>query len=133
MWHERLLEIMSSQSYPSEERFSAQQEAMMYIASYLAFRLKTHQHFVGQILQKSWISEISTGHLFYPSKELLNLVNEFKLVFCLFHGKELDRKSGIIKIFFEVLKYSQCSGEFLKTYCRTRTFFALSILKKLYE
>lgn len=130
-----LAEISTNQIIPSEGSLAAQQEAMTYVAGYLAFRLKkTHPQFLGEAMENSWISEISKGNLVYPSQGLLDLIHEFELVFCLFHGKDLDTKPGVIQRFFELLKskYPSCDDQLLKLYCRTRTFLRLKYLKKSY-
>lgn len=133
--HQILAELSTNQNVPSEASIASQQEAMTYVAGYLAYRLKkTHPHYVGKPVENSWISEISKGNLIYPSQELLDLIHEFELVFCLFHGKKLDKNPGVIQRFLELLKskYPSCDDQFLKLYCRTRTFLRLKHLKKCF-
>lgn len=118
-----------------EESIDAQQEALKYVAGFIALKLKeTHPHFLGEPSASSWISEISKGNLIHPSPQLLDLIKEFELVFCLFHGKSLDVNPGVIQRFFDLLKskYPNSDERFLKLYTRTRTFIRLKYLKKEY-
>lgn len=134
---EILEEIACNENLTCKESLAQQQDAMMHVAGYFAYRLKnSHPQFLeNKKIENTWISDMDKGHLAYPSKELLDFVKDFEVVFILFHGKEIDEKCKVIGRFFEVLKckYPHCDDVFLKLYSRTRTFIRLNYLKKQFK
>lgn len=112
-----LAELSMNQNVPSELSVASQQEPIIYVAGYLAFRLKkTHPNLFGKLVENSWISEINRRILTCPFQGLLDLIFEFEAVYCFFHGKEIDKKLRVIQRFLKILKnkYPACDDQLLK-------------------
>ncbi len=115
------------------------EEALKYVAGYLAFKLKGDFPHLATSGDKSlsfppcpWIEQISYGGLTFPSKEWLEQVKKFEEVFKQFHGKDgISREKGIIQKIQHNLKeaFPSVPEAAIKMYGKTRTHIRIKYLR----
>ena len=72
---------------------STTEEALAYIAGYIAYKLKESTPGLSKPMglgTHAWINIKSRGYLTNPSNKLLTAVKKFEVIFCSIHGDDVS-------------------------------------------
>lgn len=119
------------------------QEALLYVAGYIAYRFRTKHPNLGIATREMppiidpphWICHISRGSLIYPSNELLQTAQILERIFNNFHKDSLSDTNLIFQKVALLVKqkinnYFTIPDEVLLCLVRTRTYIRLKELNK---
>ncbi len=127
-----------TESGKEEHNMDCTEEALKYIAGFLAFKMKTsHPEMSATNDEKisappcPWIDQYSYGALTKPSEEWFERMKKFEKVFKSFHGEGISREKGIIRCLQEVLlrEFPYVPKDVLNLYAKTRTHIRIKYLK----
>lgn len=133
---EEALQMESVDEDGVEEKPWAEEEAISYIAGYVAFKVRKHDSTLGTMSKYiphetlgtvSWIHTLSYAGLTVPSDSWKKTVNEFETVFESLHGNKHNNKKGIVKELKKRLteRFPNVCPQAIHVYSRIRTFIRI--------
>lgn len=122
----------------AEGKCWAEEEAINYVAGYIAHKVKDKDPNLGEITKnityenETWIATLSYGGLTEPTKEWKAIVRNFEEEFVQMHGHSLDRGKYVISRLKNQLgkKYSDVYPGAIALYSRLRTFIRIRHLNR---
>ena len=100
-FHSNCLDLLAMSHHEIIEEI-VNEEALLYIAGYVAHRFRTQYPFLGNPTSAIpltnppyWISHVSRGNLIFPSQDLSDAASIMEKVFNNFHGKYMSAENLI--------------------------------------
>ena len=129
----------NSQSSSSFQSFDCSDEALKYIAGYLAYKfrmkypdlgLKTSQHPNFEVLECPWISALSRGGLTVPTSDFISKVYQMENCFLAIHKDNIQSNCHVIKTTAELIAKNVqiLPFEILHAFVKTRLFIRIKFL-----
>lgn len=118
-----------------------EEEAMLYVAGYVAYRFKNKYPELGQATDKvndkvsksRWVVQFSRGRLIFPSESLIRAAEMLEEIFVKFHKNDLSDEDLIFTKVAALLKMKlndlDLPDEVLLCLVRTRTYIRLRNLR----
>lgn len=126
--------------FADEEAFDLSQEALSFVAGYVAAKCRQIDRSLGEptataiasAVPASWIRAVSEGGLTVPSSGWLNVVRDFELSFALLMGKTADMEPGIMRRLLLILtaKYPLLDSRIARKLASTRLHLRLRAINQ---
>ena len=118
---------------------STTEEALAYIAGYIAYKLKESTPGLSKPMglgTHAWINIKSRGYLTNPSNELLTAVKKFEVIFCSIHGDDVSRQKDPMGVTILAIQSShpEWPENVIKLFVKIRFFHRIKSLNmRLYN